>query len=265
MHQEPHLFKRSVMKIRLAQNQEEVCMAQRLRHDVFMAECGATDAGQGTDADKYDDVCAHLLIIEPDEKNVSPYRLCDGGLVATSRLIGQKEAQTVGGFYSGNEFDLAPMLQRQSHLKFLELGRTCVLKHARGTAVIELLWQGIWNFVRQENYDVIIGCASFSGTDPKAHAAALNLMAQHCKAPDEWHAKALPTSGHAIPNPCEICIEPKRILTSMPPLIKGYMRLGCYVGEGCVVDHAFNTTDVLIILPVKAINPRYFARFGQPT
>jgi len=254
------------MKIRLAQNPEEIRMAQRLRHDVFMAEGGACAVNaHGIDADKYDDICAHVLIIEPDENKRSIYPLIDGGLVATSRLIGQKEAQSVGGFYSASEFDLAPLLKRQSHLKFLELGRTCVLKHARGTAVMELLWQGIWNYVRSEAIDVMIGCASFEGTDPEALGPALNLMAQHCKAPDEWHAKALPAHGHPIPPPCATPIDVKRVLVNMPPLIKGYMRLGCYIGEGCVVDHGFNTVDVLIILPVKAINPRYFARFGQPT
>jgi L-ornithine Nalpha-acyltransferase len=255
-----------MMKIRLAETPDEVRMAQRLRHDVFVEECGAIKPKvDGIDADKYDEVCAHLLVIEPDVAGTSPYPLKDGGLVGTSRLIGQGAAERVGGFYSASEFELAPLLARQAHLKFLELGRTCILKHARGTAVMELLWQGIWNYVRAGAYDVMIGCASFEGTVPEAHAAALNLMAQHCRAPEEWHAKALPESGHPIPAACDPALDPKRILVGMPPLIKGYMRLGCYIGEGCVVDHAFNTVDVLIVLPVKSINPRYFARFGQPT
>jgi L-ornithine Nalpha-acyltransferase len=59
--------------------------------------------------------------------------------------------------------------------------------------------------------------------------------------------------------------DQRRAMLSLPPLIKGYLRLGCYVGEGAVIDHAFNTTDVLIILPVSKINPRYFAHFGAPT
>jgi len=253
------------MKIRLAQSAAEIRVAQKLRHDVFVAECGAKQAGAlDVDSDKYDEVCAHLLVIEPDEAGKSPYRLDDGGLVGTSRLIGQKEATSLGGFYSASEFNLAPLLQRQSHLKFLELGRTCILKHARGTAVMELLWQGIWDFVRRESYDVMIGCASFEGIDPEAHAAALNLLAQHCRAPVEWQAQALVQTAAPFPKVAGAAPDHRRVLASLPPLIKGYLRLGCYIGEGCVVDQAFNTVDVLIILPVKAINPRYFARFGAP-
>jgi L-ornithine Nalpha-acyltransferase len=253
------------MKIRLAETAEEIHIAQRLRHDVFMAGRGTVlGHSDAIDADKYDAVCAHLLVIEPDAQKASPYALADGGLVATARLIGQCEAEALGGFYSADEFELAPLLKRHPHLKFLELGRTCILKHARGTAVMELLWQGIWDFVRRESYDVMIGCASFEGTDPLAHSAALNFLRHNAEAPEEWQAKPLP-GRNAMPSPT--IIQPKdakRILAGLPPLIKGYLRLGCYIGEGCVVDQAFNTVDVLIILPVKSINPRYFARFGAP-
>lgn len=252
------------MKIRLAQGPDEIRVAQRLRHDVFMAERGATHCSNAIDADRYDDTCAHLLIIEPDEKGVSPYKLADGGLVATSRLIGQKEAEALGGFYSSGEFDLTDLLKTKSNLKFLELGRTCILKHARGTAVMELLWQGIWNFVRAEGYDVMIGCASFDGTDIFRHADALRFLAKHAHAPDEWRVSPLPNLSVKLPQVPEVARDAKRVMLGLPPLIKGYLRLGCYISDGCVIDHAFNTTDVLIILPVKAINPRYFTRFGQP-
>jgi putative hemolysin len=253
------------MKIRLAKTAEEIHVAQRLRHDVFVAERGTVlSHSNAIDADKYDAVCAHLLVIEPNTQRASPYALDDGGLLATARLIGQREAEELGGFYSADEFELGPLLKRHSNLKFLELGRTCILKQARGTAVMELLWQGIWDFVRRESYDVMIGCASFEGTDPTTHAAALSFLNHHAKAPEEWQAKALPhrntMPSHALNQPKDA----KRILASLPPLIKGYLRLGCYIGDGCVVDAAFNTVDVLIILPVKSINPRYFARFGQP-
>ncbi|MEO9167531.1 MAG: GNAT family N-acyltransferase [Aestuariivirga sp.] len=253
------------MKIRLAKTAEEIRVAQRLRHDVFVAERGTVHShSNAIDADKYDAVCAHLLVIEPDTQVASPYTLTDGNLVATARLIGQREAEALGGFYSADEFELAPLLKRHAQLKFLELGRTCILKQARGTAVMELLWQGIWDFVRRESYDVMIGCASFEGTDPTAHAAALSFLSFHAKAPEDWQAKALP-SRNAMPLPASTPPkDAKRILAGLPPLIKGYLRLGCYIGEGCVVDKAFNTVDVLIILPVKAINPRYFARFGAP-
>ncbi|HEY5363112.1 MAG TPA: GNAT family N-acyltransferase [Aestuariivirga sp.] len=253
------------MKIRLAETGEEIRVAQHLRHDVFVAERCTARVGQNTiDADKYDADCAHLLVIEPQTQAASRYALDDGSLVATARLIGQREAQSLGGFYSADEFELAPLLARHPQLKFLELGRTCILKHARGTAVMELLWQGIWDFVRRESYDVMIGCASFEGTDPTVHAAALSFLSQNAKPPEEWQAKTLPNRNAMPPLALNPPKDAKRILAGLPPLIKGYLRLGCYIGEGCVVDQAFNTVDVLVILPVKSINPRYFARFGAP-
>jgi len=244
------------MKIRLAASADEIKLAQALRHEVFVG-------GQGLDGDRYDETCAHLFVID-EQSGVSPYALSDGCLVATTRLIGQREAERLGGFYSASEFDLEPLLKRQSHLKFLELGRTCILPQARGTAVMELLWQGIWDYVRQHGYDVMIGCASFEGSDPTDHAAALQFLSQHAKAPEEWQAEALPQMRapmSAITSPAP---DLKAMLKALPPLIKGYVRLGCYIGDGCVVDKVFNTVDVLIILPVRAINPRYFQRFGQP-
>lgn len=253
------------VKIRLAQSAKEVRMAQRLRHDVFIAESPSNSKnGPGFDADKYDAHCAHLLVIDPDDAKTSLYPLAGGALVATTRLIGQSEAQALGGFYSASEFDLAELLKRKSDLKFLELGRTCILKSARGSAVMELLWQGIWDFVRRHSFDVMIGCASFEGVDPALHCEALRFLAQHAKAPEDWHVNALPGLRVNLPDAAQAAVDPKRILARLPPLIKGYLRLGCYIGDGCVVDRAFNTVDVLIILPVKAINPRYFARFGAP-
>ena len=253
------------VKIRLAQSAEEIRVAQRLRHDVFIAESPAnSESSSGLDADKYDAHCAHLLVVDSDAAKASLYPLVDGGLVATTRLIGQNQAQALGGFYSENEFDLAELLQRKSNLKFLELGRTCILKSARGPAVMELLWQGIWDFVRRNSFDVMIGCASFDGADPAVHAESIRFLATHAKAPEDWQVNDRPELRALMPQADKISSDPKRILASLPPLIKGYLRLGCYIGDGCFIDHVFNTVDVLIILPIKNINPRYLVRFGAP-
>jgi putative hemolysin len=187
----------------------------------------------------------------------------DGELIGTYRLLRQEVADAHGGFYTQGEFDVAPLIRRHPGLRFLELGRSCVLRPFRTKPVVELLWQGIWNYVRAHDMHVMLGCASLEGTDPTAHEMALSVLAQS-SAPPEWQVRALPERAidmRIIP-PAEI--DQRRALKDLPPLIKGYLRLGCYIGDGAVIDHQFNTIDVLIILPVSAINKRYFAHFGQP-
>ena len=253
------------MKVRLAKSPDEMRVAQRLRFHVFHEEGGAIHQGeQGIDADCFDDVSEHLLVIEPATAKTSPFALEDGVLVGTYRLITQDKAQGIGGFYSATEYNLLPLLQRHKNLRFLELGRSCVLKRARGKAVIELLWQGIWNFVRIYKIDVMLGCASFDGIDPAAHKSALSFLSHKMQPPETWHVKARPERFQNMNLMPETGYDTKHVLANLPPLIKGYLRLGCYFGEGCVIDYAFNTVDVLVILPVSAINPRYFARFGAP-
>jgi putative hemolysin len=262
---ERHIGGSQQLKIRLAQNPSEVMVAQRLRYEVFARELGAEVQGQNIDADSYDEACDHLLVIAPDASNqMDGLMVDDGQVVGTYRLLPQTAAQRLGGFYSQNEFDVESLVSRHAHLSFLELGRSCVLAEHRGTSVVELLWQGIWNYVRAHKFDVMLGCASFDGIDPARHAEALSFLAQVPKA-DDWRVFAQEGRGSsmALLSPEEINL--KRAMSSLPPLIKGYLRLGCHFGESCVVDPLFKTTDVLVVLPVSAINPRYFARFGAPS
>ncbi len=265
MQHEPLAIKRHDMKVRLAQSPEEIRVAQRLRFHVFHREGGARlNAEQGLDVDRFDEVSEHLLVIQPSQTRDDPFKLPDGKLVGTYRMITQQKAAVIGGFYSASEYDLQPLLQRHAALRFLELGRSCVLKEARGSAVVELLWQGIWDFVRAGKVDVMLGCASFEGTDPMAHREALSFLAQNIASQESWKVKALSNRHHPMNLVPQGSYDFKRVLYGLPPLIKGYMRLGCCFGDGCVIDEQFNTVDVLVILPVAAINPRYFARFGAP-
>jgi putative hemolysin len=260
------LASKASLVARLAQSPADVAAAQRLRHRVFMEEGSATTArnGEGRDSDRYDAVCDHLLVIRTGANGEPGFAVEDGDLVGTYRLIREAAADNADGFYTSGEYDIAPLLARKRGLSFLELGRSCVRADMRDQPVAELLWQGIWNYVRAHRIDVMMGCASFDGTDPDAHAEALTWLAHNAKAPEDWHVAALP--GRYVNmrrRPIE-SIDPRAAMRSLPPLIKGYVRLGCHVGEGAVIDHDFNTTDVLIVLPVAAINPRYFAYFGEP-
>ena len=110
----------------------------------------------------------------------------------------------------------------------------------------------------------MMGCASFDGTDPDTHADALTYLAHKARAPEDWRVHALPDRHVEMARKPIEEVDQRSAMRALPPLIKGYVRLGCHVGEGAVIDHDFNTTDVLIVLPVASINPRYFAHFGAP-
>ncbi|MFO1033481.1 MAG: GNAT family N-acyltransferase [Hyphomicrobiales bacterium] len=250
---------------RLATSADDVAAAQRLRHRVFMEEGQASAASNGLDTDSFDKACDHLLVLRRREgEDAGDFPLDDGELVGTYRLIRPPRAALAQAFYSSGEYDLAPLLARKQNLQFLELGRSCVRADMRAEPVAELLWQGIWNYVRAHHIDVMMGCASFDGTDPEAHATGLSYLAHHARAPEDWRVAALPERYVEMRRQDISRIDGRAALRALPPLIKGYVKLGCHVGEGAVIDHAFNTTDVLILLPVAAINPRYFAHFGAP-
>ena len=132
----------------------------------------------------------------------------------------------------------------------------------RNKRTVELLWHGIRAYVLQNRLDVMIGCASLDGTDPKQLALPLSFLHHYARAPEQWRARALPRALRRDEPACRRKpIDPKAALRVLPPLIKGYLRLGAYVGDGAVVDHEFGTTDVLIVLPISAIKQRYFEHF----
>lgn len=256
------------LTVRLAGDAREIEAAQRLRYHVFYEELDAKASPQTRalrrDADRFDDICDHLLVVKSDVGGTHGIRVDGGELVGTYRLLRQSVAEQNWGFYTQAEFDIAPLIASKPTLNFLELGRSCVLKRYRTKPVVELLWQGIWNYVRLNGIDVMIGCASLEGTDPDAHALPLTFLAQHAAAPADWRVSAVPSRYVETRRLGDTPVDPKLALKSLPPLIKGYLRLGCYIGDGAVIDDQFNTIDVLIILPVSAINKRYFAYFGDP-
>lgn len=255
--------------LREAAGADEIAACQRLRYRVFYEELGATPtddmAELRRDADRFDAICDHLVVVRRSALAASDaINLGDGELIGTYRLLRQEVAEGHGGFYSATEFDIAPLLANHAGLRFLELGRSCVLKPYRTKPVVELLWQGIWNYVRHHRMDVMFGCASLEGTNPGKHAQSLSLLAA-ARAPAEWNVRARPEHHVDMQQPVPGKFDQRQALRQLPPLIKGYLRLGCFIGDGAVIDRQFNTIDVLIILPVSEINPRYFAHFGAPS
>lgn len=246
------------LEVRLAGGEADVAAAQRLRHEVFREELGIAAAGQdGLDRDRFDEVCDHLLVLDTSRSSSSRE-----AIVGTYRLLRQDAAGATGGFYSDAEFELGPLIARHRDLAFLELGRSCVRPPYRSRRTIELLWQGIWAYVRHHGIDVMTGCASFPGTVPAAHARALSFLAHNVTAKDEWAVRARPSRFSPMDLMPAEAVSPRAAMGEMPPLVKGYLRLGGTVGEGCVIDPDFGTTDILIVLPVSALSPRYVAYYG---
>ena len=246
------------LEVRLARDSAEIALAQELRFRVFCEEMGACRQRAAEmderDADRFDEVCDHLLVTDME---------AGGEVVGTYRLLRQEAAGLAGGFYSSDEFELDGLVARHPKLRFLELGRSCVLPRYRSRRTIELLWQGIWAYVRRHGISVMTGCASFPGTVPAAHAQALSFLAHNCRPESEWDVRAVEGRYHPMDLMPAEAIDTRAALAAMPPLIKGYLRLGARVGDGCVVDRDFSTTDVFIVLPVSAISERYINHYGS--
>jgi putative hemolysin len=251
------------LEVRLARTAAEVRQAQKLRYRVFYQEGSAiADPGRlfaRRDVDAYDAICDHLLVLDHAAHETRPGN--KPAVVGTYRLLRQSIAEDHGGFYSAGEFDIGALIARRSNLQFLELGRSCVLAPYRNKRTLELLWHGIAAYVLRHRPDVMIGCASLDGTDPKRLALQLSFLHHYARAPEVWRARALPERYVEMNRISKETIDPKEALRILPPLIKGYLRLGAYIGDGAVIDHEFGTTDVLIILPVAAIKKRYVQHF----
>ena len=252
------------LEVRLAQTAAEVRQAQKLRYRVFYQE-GSAIPNPGRllarrDIDGYDAICDHLLVVDHATRDRSA--LNRPSVVGTYRLLRQPLAEEYGGFYTAGEFDISSLIARHSNLQFLELGRSCVLAPYRNKRTVELLWHGIHAYILQNRCDVMFGCASLDGTDPKRLALPLSFLYHYAPAPDPWHARALPERYVEMNRMSKEAIDPKAALHALPPLIKGYLRLGAYIGDGAVIDHEFGTIDVLIVLPVSAIKRRYLEHFG---
>jgi len=251
------------LEVRLAHTAAEIRKAQHVRYRVFYQEGSAiADVAMRVarrDVDAFDAVCDHLLVVDHAAR---ARRSGTPPVVATYRLLRQDAAERAGGFYSSGEFEIGGLILGHPGLRFLELGRSCVLAPYRNKRTLELLWHGIYAYVRQRRCDVMIGCASLDGTDPDRLALPLSYLHHYARAPEAWRAHAhahLRVEMNRMPKEA---IDPKAALKAMPPLIKGYLRLGAHIGDGAVIDRQFGTTDVLIVLPVAAIKARYIEHFG---
>jgi putative hemolysin len=250
------------LEVRLARSAEEVKRAQRLRYRVFYEEMSAIANVRalvsGRDRDPFDRFCDHMLVL--DHGNDTGFEQPE--IVGTYRLLRQDVAERHRGFYSSSEFALDRLVARHRDRSFLELGRSCVLKPYRTKRTVELLWHGIWTYVRQHGIDVMVGCASLEGTSPERLAPLLAFLRQTAPAPEAWRVPAVPGRGIPLDQLKAKPASEVSALRGLPPLIKGYLRLGAYVCEDAVIDYQFGTTDIFMVLPSERISTRYINFYG---
>ncbi|NVK19445.1 MAG: GNAT family N-acetyltransferase [Methylocystaceae bacterium] len=253
-------FNQSTLDVRLAKTEEDVRAAQRLRYQVFFEGMGAVPDKDVADAkrdfDRFDDYCDHLLVIDVEKEKAGL-----DFVVGTYRLLRRSVAMLHEGFYSADEFDLSHLQNFPGEI--VELGRSCVDPNYRGKAVMQLLWRGIADYITQNNISLMFGCASFPGTDTKAMASALSYLSHHHSAPSEWSPKALDHRYVDMKLLKKKQIDSRQALREMPPLIKGYLRVGGVIGQGAVIDHQFNTTDVCLLVETGNVTGRYQRHYLQ--
>jgi putative hemolysin len=249
----------SNLGVRVATSEAEVIAAQALRYRVFYEEMGArADAAttaSGLDADAYDAVADHLLVVDHD-RGEGPE-----SVVGTYRLIRRGAAERIGRFYSEDEYDITPILDYKDGI--LELGRSCTDAAYRTRGTLQLLWRGIAAYVFNHKIGLMFGCASLPGTDLDANAALLSYLAQNHQAPPHLCPRALESRYTPMNRLPAGGYDAKRALMSLPPLIKGYLRLGGFVGDGAVLDLPFNTTDVAIVVMTEQITDKYYKHYER--
>ncbi len=245
--------------VRLATNAAEIDAVQALRYRIFYQELGARpDADtilSQRDKDIYDTVADHLLVVD--------HTLGDGpnGVVGTYRLIQRDGARRIGRFYSADEYDISRIEALTGRI--LELGRSCVDTGYRNRAVMQLLWRGIAAYVFHHQIDLMFGCASLPGTDPDTLAMPLSYLYYHHLTPAAIRPRALPHRYIEMRRLEVDEINARAALIQLPPLIKGYLRLGGFVGDGAVIDAQFNTTDVAVVVQTDLMTDKYFRHYER--
>lgn len=232
--------------VKIAETEEELIAAQALRYDVFVRELGGggdmVDHDAGLERDRFDPYFDHMLLTDDTR----------GQVVGVYRLLRGDQAQKIGQFYSEDEYDLSVL--KQSGRRLLELGRSCLHAEYRGGTAMYHLWSALAQYVAEHEIEVLFGVASFHGTDPTALAQPLSLLHQRHIAPEDLRVRSKVFQSMDLLT--EDNLDRKRAMVETPALIKAYLRLGGYVGEGAFVDHEFNTTDVCLILDTARMNDR---------
>lgn len=245
------------LELRLVNGGAELDAAQALRYEIFHGEMGARATPQiaerRRDFDRYDAFADHLVAVDLERSSragpfvAGCYRILRESVAARSGL---------GGLYTGSEFDLSGV--KAPHGEMMELGRSCVhADYRRSSAVMQILWRGIAEYLETYGVGLMLGCASLPGTDPDALAPVLSYLHHRHLASPELRPRALPDRFVRADRLPADQVNDREALRQLPPLLKGYLRLGGMIGEGAVIDEQFNTTDVCLVLPTASVQARY--------
>jgi L-ornithine Nalpha-acyltransferase len=245
--------------VRVAATPGEIDAAQALRYRVFYEEMGAHPdavmAATGRDCDAFDAVADHLLVVD-HSIGAGPE-----GVVGTYRLIRNEAAAKIGRFYSADEYDLTPLLDFSGQV--MELGRSCVHRDYRNRSVMQMLWRGIAAYVFLHRIELMFGCASLPGIEPDAIATELTYLYYHHLAPPALRLRALPHRYVEMRRLDPDDLDRRQVLAKLPPLIKGYLRLGGFIGDGAVIDQQFNTTDVAVVVKTDLVTEKYYKHYER--
>ncbi|MBX9739252.1 MAG: GNAT family N-acetyltransferase [Beijerinckiaceae bacterium] len=253
-------------EVRLATTKAEIRKAQRLRYKVFY-ELGGAHASPALsslrrDICKFDRVCDHILIM--DRTHVGKSGRIKPKVVGCYRVLRDDVALKRLGFYSRGEFDLGPMMRAHPGKRFLEIGRSCVHPKYRSKRVIDLLWKGLWTYALHHHIDIVFGCASFPGVDVRPFREALSYLHHHAAPTSDFDVKPIPGRGFCTNLVGAGEMQAERVRDTLPPLVRGYLRVGARFSRGAVVDRQFGTIDVFTILFMDEIAARYSDRFTRP-
>lgn len=247
------------LHLRLAETLEEVEAAQTLRYRIFYEGTAAKATGEMAalkrDFDAFDDYCDHLLVFDHSRG--------DGpeAVIGTYRLMRREAAKRCGRFYTEDEYDIANLLNFSGDI--LELGRSCIAEKYRNGPTMQLLWRGVVDYVLAHDVGLLFGCASLPGVDPDRLALQLSFLYHHHLAPPALRTWALPeryVTMNRIP-PEEFSAP--RAMQMLPPLLKGYLRVGGFIGEGAVIDYDFGTTDVCVVVKTEWVTDRYYRHYTR--
>ncbi|MCV6595328.1 MAG: GNAT family N-acetyltransferase [Silicimonas sp.] len=246
----------SHLTLRLAESDEDRRASERLRYRVFVEELGGdgplVDHEGRFERDRFDPVYDHLVLIDETRDRA-----------ALDHVVGVYRVQPGGAetrFYSEDEYDLAPL--KASGRRLLELGRSCVHPEYRSGMALPMLWAGLAEYARAREIELLFGVASLHGTDLDTLAAPLSLLHHKHLAPPALRVRAQPEVYQPMDLMPLEAIDRVAAMRAVPPLIKSYLKLGGVVGDGAFVDHAFNTTDVCLVIDVAAMSPSARARYG---
>ena len=256
----PINLKSGSLEVRLAENSLEIDAAQALRYKVFYEEMKANaNAKQNKlrrDIDDFDHHFDHILVFDNNIKGT-----VNGKVIGTYRLNRGKQYNEEKLFYTSNEYNINSLINYKGNI--LELGRSCVAKNYRTGSTMQLLWSFIAQYVVKYNIEIMFGCASFPGINVSTHKPALSYMYKKYLAPKSLRPVAIQGRYINMEDKSAFDANFRNFITSIPPLIKGYIRLGAFVGDGAVIDHDFNTIDVCIVLPTEKIASRYMEHYER--